>query len=621
MKKLLLFSTFLMLFWVAKSQDTLRGLVFSAVLDTTLQDSVSTSTSASGIAGFLYQNDSLKFEITVNGLTAEITGAEIRTESDSILLNLDDYIERNSIRGNIPDIALDNELLKQILTGTSHLVIYTEANPMGEIGGMIKLETEMNYGAALDIEQAGITDTLESMPQGLSSFNLSIDSMRLEVNVLVTGLTSPITNAHLHYGAPGIAGPAVVPLMPYNEGNTFRGVVNLDSITDPMGFLDSLNIGSVYVNVHTTNYPGGEVRGQLSRHEALSFDSWMDTEQETDTLDPATPEMAHGLTHMYINEAIDSLWVHVLVDSLSGPVSASHFHMGVMGEPGPVIIPLTIDTTMGNMIMATITAQDTTFTDEAQFTTFLTNVLNGNIFINVHTDLNPGGEIRGQIRAVAHTGTIFNLCSRQEVGTVTNGGDAQGSGVVSMDRDREMLHYAIAVCDLSSALTGAHFHQAPAGQNGDIIFTLPTDSTVYGYWNDTSFTSEIAALFESGGIYANFHTTVNPAGEIRGQVMLSELCSAPLAVGDIAVSRDISIYPNPVQDHSVITYTLTKESKVTIKIFDLTGKEISYRDQGQQNSGTYKQSLNTADLRNGVYIVSLVVDNQNVFNGKMIVNR
>lgn len=620
MKKFLFFSSFLMLIAAGNAQDTLRGLVFSAILDTTQQDTLSATTSASGVAGFLYRDDSLKLNITVNGLTGPITEVGIHSESDSVLMSLDDFIERNSISGEIPDLALDDSLLLQILNGNTFLVIHTDANPDGEIRGRILIETDINYGGAMDIEQAGITDTLETMPSGLSTFNLSMDSTRLEVNVLVTGLTSPITNAHLHYGAAGVNGPAIVPLMPYNEGNKFKGIVSLDSITDPEGFLDSLNMGLVYVNVHTENYPAGEIRGQLGRHDALAFDSWMDISQQTDTLDPSTPEMAQGLTHMYINEAMDSLWVHVLVDSLSGPIMASHFHLGAVGVPGPVVIPLS-DTTMDNMIMATITAQDSTFTDEMLFTTFLNEVLNGDIFINVHTSLNPGGEIRGQMRAVAHVGTIFSMCSRQEVGNVTNGRDVQGSGVVSMDRDRNYLHYAIAVSGLTSALSGAHFHQAPAGQNGDVIFTLPTDSTVFGYWNDTLFTDEIAALFESGGIYANFHTTLNPQGEIRGQVSLNELCSIPLAIDNNPIFWNINVYPNPVQDVAVISYTLDRKSNVSVKLFDLSGKELSNRDIGLQNSGAYNQKVSTLELKNGLYIITLIIDGQSVFNGKIVVNK
>ncbi|MGE5316779.1 MAG: CHRD domain-containing protein [Chloroflexota bacterium] len=620
--KRFLFSTALVLtFFAVDAQDTLRGLVFSAILDTTQQDSLSQPTSARGVAGFLLLNDSLKFDITVNGLTGDIMEAGIHSESDSVLMSLDDYIDGNSIRGALTNMSLGDSLVMQLLNGTAFMVIHTEANPGGEVRGRIRLETDINYGGALNTEQAGIPDTLSGMPSGLSTFNLSMDSTMLEVNVLVTDLTSPITNAHLHYGAPGQNGPPVIPLMPYRNGNMFHGVVNLDSIPNRMAFLDSLNMGHVYVNVHTVNYPQGEVRGQLGRHDALAFDSWMNTAQSTDTLDPATPDSAMGLTHMYINQAMDSLWVHVLVDSLSGPIIGSHFHLGAVGDPGPVIVPLT-DTVVGNMIMVTITAQDTTFTDDTQFATFLSQVLEGNVFINVHTALNPGGEIRGQMRGVAHAGTVFQLCTRQEPGDINGDDKGNGSGFVSMDRNRTNLHYGIAVVNLSSPLTGAHFHQAPIGVNGPVIFTLPTDSVVNGYWNDSTFTNEIAALFENGNVYANFHTTLNPDGEVRGQVMWGDLCSAPLAVNEgIMNDYNISLYPNPVQSTLMLEFQLEKAANIEVRVFDLIGKEISSVFFGNKVAGSYRESLNASQLQNGLYIYSLYINGTAVSKSKVLVNR
>jgi|GEM_PF-4041316 len=335
MKKILLLITLFSVFAAARAQDSLRPLVFAAVLDTTLTDSLNSQSSGSGIAAFLWHNDSLQFDITVNGISGNLTGVRIHSENDSILAGMDAFIDRNSVRGTFENRGLNDNLMLQLLSGTAWLVVNTTGDPDGGLRGRIHLETGINYGAFLDPEQAGITDSFDTIPVGLSTFNLGADSMMLEVNVMVSNLTSPVTNAHLHYGAPGQTGPPVVPLMPYFTGQRFTGMVNLDSLPDREAFLDSLNAGLVYVNVHTENYPGGEVRGQLARHDALAFDSWMDVMQVTDSLNAATPDSAMGLTHMYINASMDTLWVHMLVDSLSGPITGSHFHLGPPGMPGP----------------------------------------------------------------------------------------------------------------------------------------------------------------------------------------------------------------------------------------------------------------------------------------------
>jgi hypothetical protein len=77
-------------------------------------------------------------------------------------------------------------------------------------------------------------------------------------DISVSDLTSPVILAHIHQGATGTNGPIVVDFM--EPVNGLNGCVQADAALikqirqDPAGF---------YVNVHTTMFPGGEVRGQL----------------------------------------------------------------------------------------------------------------------------------------------------------------------------------------------------------------------------------------------------------------------------------------------------------------------------------------------------------------------
>ena len=87
--------------------------------------------------------------------------------------------------------------------------------------------------------------------------------------------------------------------------------------------------------------------------------------------------------------------IRVLMDrSVSGSVmtsgvagTAAHIHLGAPGENGPVIIPLnrTADNTWS--VPASIRLNDT------QYEAFRL----GNLYVNVHSAANPGGEIRGQL--------------------------------------------------------------------------------------------------------------------------------------------------------------------------------------------------------------------------------
>lgn len=93
---------------------------------------------------------------------------------------------------------------------------------------------------------------------GSASLRLNPGQGRICYELGVTGI-EPATAAHIHVGAPGEAGPVVVPLAAPTSGESsgcaavVRAVV-LAIIHDPANY---------YVNVHNAVYPAGAVRGQL----------------------------------------------------------------------------------------------------------------------------------------------------------------------------------------------------------------------------------------------------------------------------------------------------------------------------------------------------------------------
>ena len=69
----------------------------------------------------------------------------------------------------------------------------------------------------------------------------------------------PITAAHIHEGATGVNGPPVITLTKAPEGG-FKGCVDAPEwLQDAM----KANFSGYYVNIHTTDYPNGAIRGQL----------------------------------------------------------------------------------------------------------------------------------------------------------------------------------------------------------------------------------------------------------------------------------------------------------------------------------------------------------------------
>jgi hypothetical protein len=78
----------------------------------------------------------------------------------------------------------------------------------------------------------------------------------------VSNIALPATGAHIHLAPAGEPGPVVVPLTAPDESGTSSGCVSADRdlILDIL-----LHPEEYYVNVHSTEFRPGAVRGQLSR--------------------------------------------------------------------------------------------------------------------------------------------------------------------------------------------------------------------------------------------------------------------------------------------------------------------------------------------------------------------
>jgi hypothetical protein len=78
----------------------------------------------------------------------------------------------------------------------------------------------------------------------------------LPLQIGFSGLSSAQTGAHVHLGGAGVNGGVIHPLPLGSPLNTTMDLADLFEIA-------SLGAGDLYVNIHSVNFPGGEIRGQL----------------------------------------------------------------------------------------------------------------------------------------------------------------------------------------------------------------------------------------------------------------------------------------------------------------------------------------------------------------------
>jgi len=121
--------------------------------------------------------------------------------------------------------------------------------------------------ATIDATQE--TPPNSSLGTGSGCFELDVGALTLTYNIQFAGLTAAQTGAHIHgFAPPGTAAPVLFPLA---LGSPISGTIALTA-----GELAGILNGQTYVNIHTSNYPNGEIRGQIVRAPAPTAFCWGD---------------------------------------------------------------------------------------------------------------------------------------------------------------------------------------------------------------------------------------------------------------------------------------------------------------------------------------------------------
>ena len=103
---------------------------------------------------------------------------------------------------------------------------------------------------------------LQEVPQratpatGFLTATLDPVSLSFNLNYSFTGLLGPQTDAHIHRAPPGVSGPVIIPL-PLGSPVTFSTTLTSAQANELLSNL-------WYVNIHSTVFLPGEIRGQIT---------------------------------------------------------------------------------------------------------------------------------------------------------------------------------------------------------------------------------------------------------------------------------------------------------------------------------------------------------------------
>ncbi len=351
----------------------------------------------------------------------------------------------------------------------------------------------------------------------------------LVVSGSFSGLSSPVAfgiagGAHLHAGYAGQNGPVVFPLVitpdADSTGGSFSAMLNTFTL-DPMQ-RQMLMSRRMYVNIHTHAYPMGELRGQLlpEADEYLSANLFGSNEV------PSVYSDGHGAVMVELRG--DTLVVSGSFAELEGDFAGhiaggAHLHVGLAGSNGGVLLPLkaVLDANSRGGFFA---AAENTYVLTADQKAAL---LRSEVYVNIHTEAHPGGELRGQVVRMPQALLRAHLCGANEYPFVT----VLGGGQVIAELRGDVMVVSGSFSGLEgevdeAILGGAHLHLGMAGANGPVALelkaTLDADRRGGRFLaadNIFAVDADLKRALLERGVYVNIHTTAYPAGEIRGQLL------------------------------------------------------------------------------------------------------
>ncbi len=138
----------------------------------------------------------------------------------------------------------------------------------GEPGSSQSQGTVIPNQFAAHLDGAQQPSPVDTRATGLGTFTLNLAGTQLtfDIPIELNLLTSSILFAHFHNGKLGENGGVVRTITDDLSGNSYTGTW---SSTDPEPLtpelVEELRAGRLYINVHTVNHGGGEIRGQIGR--------------------------------------------------------------------------------------------------------------------------------------------------------------------------------------------------------------------------------------------------------------------------------------------------------------------------------------------------------------------
>jgi hypothetical protein len=355
---------------------------------------------------------------------------------------------------------------------------------LGDDGG----NPTMDYEANLSGAQVAPTP-VQTSASGKGAFTLSPDGTTLTYRIVFAQPDFSPTAVNVHVGAVGESTSVTHQLTPI--GNSMSGQIALT-----VDEQSAITGDQLYVDVQTLNKPGGELRGQLVLPGSEIFVAMPSGAQQLPPVKTAYTARASFI----MSPDQGNLIYHIETSSTPSDV---RLHRGIGGISGPVAYDLPINS---------VPMDGTLQIGGAGGSSDPTDLENGRFYLNIVTQQNPAGELRGQLLQPAEILFTGVLSGANEVPPVMS--TASGGCQFILVADQSTLKYEAVVNGVIPI--AAELDRGLPGANGSSMRQLTLGQS--GALGSTNMAADDVQGLMTGGVYLNVKTPSFTSGELRAQL-------------------------------------------------------------------------------------------------------
>ncbi len=522
---------------------------------------------ASGVANAIVDKTTNKVYVTgsFSGLTSAATAAHIHVgavgANGGVVLGL---VVTSATSGTIHgEGTLTASQINSIATGGAYVNIHNSTFAGGEIRGQLNsFGTQEFFGGRFSGNNENPSNSSPATGTVIAKYNMA--TRELEIVGDYQGLSANISASHIHLGSAAINGGVIFNLT--NTGGTFGMLTATATLTAVQE--DSLLNNKLYANVHSSSFPGGEIRTQLFKTASGStqyFKNNINGAQEV----PANASPATGNVTVIADRVTGQTYVTGSFTNLTNNISGSHIHRGQTGVNGPVIINLTnTGNTSGNFSGSQILSA-----------ALVDSLTNGFAYVNLHSAPSfTGGEIRGQ---------LGNLVLPVKL--------AYFNGY--KQNDQVVLNWQTL-----SELNEKHYEVEQQNTTNNTWVKRTTVAAISGSTSNTYKANDVPVDFNQ--TFVNYRLKmIDKDGSFE--------YSPVVKINFNKKAATVSIVGNSVKN--VLNYRLSSNSnnsKATVNIIDQNGRTLHREVVGVSAN----HSIDIAELANGVYVLLVQIDGEQVVN-------